>query len=158
MSLATRGLVTFRLGGFGFGVRVEEVGGLVEAERVAPLPHSGRGLAGVVAFRGEMVPVIQLSEYLGLETDPAPDAGYVIVLARGHDRFGLLVPEMPKLVHAGDLRAGEVTEEADGELDGLIESVFQAGDVPYHCLNYWRMFDAIVPPRAAAPAQRGARR
>ena len=158
MSQATRGLVTFRLGEFGFGVRVEEVGGLVEAERLAPLPHSGRGLAGVVAFRGEMVPVLQLSEYLGLESDTAPGAGYAIVLGRGHDRFGLLVPEMPRLVHAGDLRAGEVSDEADGELDGLIESVFQAGDVPYHCLNYWKMFDSIVPPRAAAPAERGARR
>ncbi len=158
MNQATRGLVTFRLGEFGFGVRVEEVGGLVDAERLAPLPRSGRGLAGVVAFRGEMVPVLQLAEYLGLETDTPSGAGYAIVLGRGHDRFGLLVPEMPRLIHAGELRAGEVSEEADGELDGLIESVFQAGDGPYHCLNYWKMFDSIVPPRAAAPAGRGARR
>lgn len=149
MGHGTRGLVTFRLGDFGFGVRVEEVGGLVEAERVAPLPRQRDGLAGVVAFRGEMVPVIHLSTYLGLDAGPAQGAGYAIVLGRGNERFGLLVPELPRLVAARDLRAGEVSTEADHELDGLIESVFQAGEVPYHCLNYWRMFDSIVPPRAA---------
>jgi chemotaxis signal transduction protein len=153
----TRGLLTFRLGEFGFGVRVEEVGGLVDAERVAPLPHQGDGLAGVVAFRGDMVPVIHLSTYLGLEAGPAPGSGYALVLGRGSERFGLLVPELPRLVAGRDLRAGEVSSEADNELDGLIECVFQAGEVPYHCLNYWRMFDSIVPPRAASAPGRAAR-
>ena len=157
MSQGTRGLLTFHLGDFGFGVRVEEVGGLVDAERIAPLPRQADGLAGVVAFRGEMVPVIHLSTYLGLDAGPARGLGYAIVLGRGNERFGLLVPELPKLVAARDLRAGEISTEADSELDGLIQSVFQAGDVPYHCLNYWRMLDSIVPPRAVPAAGRAAR-
>jgi chemotaxis signal transduction protein len=150
--------VTFRYGDFGFGVRVEEVAGMVEADRLAPLPRQREGLAGVIAFRGDMVPVIHLASYLGLEAPAEPCHGYVIVVGRGTERFGLLVYELPRLVAAGQLRPAVVSSEADAELDGLIESVFQAKDAPYHCLDYERILDTIVPPAAASSASRAARR
>jgi purine-binding chemotaxis protein CheW len=149
--------VTFRYGDFGFGVRVEEVAGMIEADRLAALPRHGAGLAGVVAFRGEMIPVLQLASFLGLEAPAPAGAGYAIVLSRGSERFGILVQDLPKLVPARDLRAAEITADADSELDGLIESVFQAGDTPCHCLNYGRILDSIVPPAKSALATRAAR-
>lgn len=157
-SHGTRGLVTFRYGDFGFGVRVEEVAGMVEADRMAPLPLRREGLAGLIAFRGDMVPVIHLASYLGLEAPPESVHGYAIVLGRGAERFGLLVYELPRLVAADQLRPAVVSTEADAELDGLIKSVFQAKDAPYHCLDYERILDSIVPPAAATNAARAARR
>lgn len=154
MTHGTRGLVTFRYGDLGFGARVEDVAGLVEADRIAPLPHSAGGLAGVIAFRGDVVPVLHLGSYLGLETDSAPGRGYAIVLGRGPERFAILVPDLPRLVPARELRPAVVSTEADAELDGLIESVFQAGEVAYHCLNYGRILDSIVPRATAEPAAR----
>lgn len=150
--------MTFRYGDFGFGVRVEEVAGMVEADHMAPLPRQHEGLAGVIAFRGDMVPVLHLASYLGLEAPLEPARGYVIVLGRGVERFGLLVYELPKLVAADQLRPAVVSTEADAELDGLIESVFQAKDAPYHCLDYERILDSIVPPSTATNAARAARR
>ena len=151
--------MTFRYGDFGFGVRVEEVAGMVEADRLAPLPRQLEGLAGVIAFRGDVVPVIHLASYLGLdEGPPAPGHGYAIVLSRGTERFALLVYELPRLVAADQLRPAVVSSEADAELDGLIESVFQAKDAPYHCLDYERILDSIVPPAGAMTAPRAARR
>lgn len=154
----TRGLVTFRYGDFGFGVRVEEVAGMVEADRLAPLPRQCEGLAGLIAFRGDMVPVLHLASYLGLESPADPVRGYAIVLGRGTERFGLLVYELPRLVAADQLRPAAVSTEADAELDGLIESVFQAKDAPYHCLDYERILDSIVPPAVATGAARESRR
>lgn len=130
---------------------------MIEADHLAPLPRRASGLAGVVAFRGEMVPVLHLASFLGLEAPPAEGAGYAIILTRGTERFGILVPDLPALVPARELRAAEITAEADGELDGLIESVFQAGEAPCHCLNYGRIFDSIVPPAKTAGASRTAR-
>jgi chemotaxis signal transduction protein len=150
--------VTFRYGEFGFGVRVEEVAGLVEADRLAPLPRQCDGLAGVIAFRGEMVPVLHLASYLGLETPPAAGRGYAVVLGRGAERFGILVHELPRLIPAGELRPAVVSTEANAELDGLIVSVFQAKDVPYHCLDYERILDSIIPPAGAGAAPRAGRR
>lgn len=149
--------MTFHYGDFGFGVRVEDVAGMIEADRLAPLPRRAEGLAGVVAFRGEMIPVLHLATYLGLDAPIRSGDGYAIVLSRGPERFGILVPDLPKLIPARELRAAEVTAEADSELDGLIESVFQAGEAPFHCLNYARIYDSIVPPAKAAEASPASR-
>ena len=149
--------MTFRYGDFGFGVRVEEVAGRIEADRLAPLPRHAGGLAGVVAFRGEMIPVLHLASYLGLEAPVPPGAGYAIILSRGAERFAILVQDLPRLIPARELHPAEITAGADGELDGLIESVFQAGEAPFHCLDYGRILDSIVPPAKTAVASRAAR-
>jgi chemotaxis signal transduction protein len=130
---------------------------MIEADRLAPLPRHGDGLAGVVAFRGDMIPVLHLASYLGLEAPIPLGRGYAVVLSRGAERFGILVPDLPRLIPARELRAADVTPEADSELDGLIESVLQAGDAPFHCLNYGRIYDSIVPPATPTTASRASR-
>jgi chemotaxis signal transduction protein len=149
----TRGALTFPVGDFWFAVRVEEAGGLIDAEMLAPLPGQSGPLAGVVAFRGEMVAVIDLAAFLGIETSSQSARGYALVLARGADRFGILIPELPRLVPGHDLREAAVAT-GDVELGELIESVLQSGSRQFHCLNYWRIFETIIPPAVAANASR----
>ena len=148
-NLGTRGALTFRLGDFLFGARVEEASGLIDAERLAPLPGQGGTLAGVAAFRGEMVPVIDLAAFLGIEIPSVAGRGYALVLSRGGDRFGVLIPELPRLVPARDLREAAIAT-GDAELGELIESVFQTDSGQFHCLNYWRIFESIIPPAGSA--------
>src|SRR3989442_14374478 len=88
MNLGTRGALTFRLGDYCFAVRVEEAGGVLDADRLAQLPGVSNPVAGVAAFRGEMVPVVDLAEYLGIERPVSQGRGYALVLSRGPDRFG----------------------------------------------------------------------
>ena len=63
----TRGVLAYCVGGIWFGARVEEVAGLMQADRPAPLPHQREPLSGVIAFRGTMVPTFEISNYLGLD-------------------------------------------------------------------------------------------
>jgi len=86
---------------------------------------------------------------LGMEERSPSVRGYALVLARGGDRFGILIPELPHLVPGRDLREATVAT-GDVELGELIESVLQSDSRQYHCLNYWRIFEAIIPPAAAA--------
>jgi chemotaxis signal transduction protein len=145
MNLGTRGALTFHLGDYCFAVRVEEAGGVLDADRLAQLPGVCDPVAGVAAFRGEMVPVVNLAQYLGLETASMPSHGYALVLTRGMDRFGLLVPEIPKLIPGRELR--EVPNpNTDSELGDLLESVLENDQDQFHCLNYWRIFETIIPP------------
>lgn len=147
----TRGTIVFPVGDVHFGARVEEVAGLLEADRLAPLPRQHGALAGVVAFRGAMVPVLDLCVVLDFE--PAPHATrYAIVLARGAERFALLVPALPRLIPARELR--EADSPVDSEFGSLLEVAYKAGDVNVHCLDYWSIFESIVTPagtRAGAP-------
>jgi len=149
MNLGTRGALTFRLGDYCFAVRVEEAGGVLDADRLAQLPGVCDPLAGVAAFRGEMVPVVNLAQYLGIESPSIQGRGYALVLTRGPDRFALLVPEIPKLIPGRDLREAP-RANTDSELGDLFESVLENDTDQFHCLNYWRIFETIIPPAGAS--------
>jgi len=140
----TRGALVFPVGDVYFGARVEEVAGLIEADRLAPLPRQHGALAGVVAFRGAMVPVLDLCVVLDYEP-AAHVTRYAIVLARGAERFAILVPALPRLIPARELKEGDIST-GDPELGSLVETIYRAGDVNVHCLDYWSMFEAIMTP------------
>jgi chemotaxis signal transduction protein len=147
----TRGVLSFHFGTIWLGARVEEVLGLLDAERIVSLPCQIDGLAGLVAFRGDMVPLLDLARYLGIEMRATAGARYVVVLGRGADRFGILVPELPKLLRPRELGEAELST-TDPELGALIASVYQAEGRSVHCLDYWHIFDGIIP--TAEPAAR----
>ena len=149
MNLGTRGALTFRLGDYSFAVRVEEAGGILDAERLAQLPSVAEPVAGVAAFRGEMVPVVDLAAYLGIEKSIPAGHQYVLVLYRGADRFALLIPEIPRLVPGRELRETPVPTAPDPELGELFESVLESDQDQFHCLNYWRIFESLIPVSAA---------
>ena len=149
MNLGTRGALTFRLGDYSFAVRVEEAGGVLDADRLAQLPGVSDPVAGVAAFRGEMVPVVDLASYLGIERPVTQGRGYALVLTRGSDRFALLIPEIPRLIAGRELREAPPAN-TDSELGDLFESVLENDQDQFHCLNYWRIFETIIPPAGAS--------
>jgi chemotaxis signal transduction protein len=156
MNLGTRGALTFKLGDYNFAVRVEEAGGILDAERLAQLPGISDPVAGVAAFRGEMVPVVDLASYLGIEAPTGPGHRYALVLARGMDRFALLLPEIPRLVSGRDLREAPPAAP-DPEMADLFESVLESDQDQFHCLNYWRIFEAIIPAAGVSGVARASK-
>ena len=154
----TRGVLAYSVGGVWFGARVEEVAGLMQAEHPAPLPHQRDPLSGVIAFRGTMVPTFEIGSFLGIEPMMTTGPSYALVLTRGNDRFGVMVPEIPRLLPARELREAELST-ADPELAAMIQSIFESGDMRIHCLNYWSIIESIMPrARAATTSAAGGRR
>ena len=147
VSIRTRGLLVFPIGELWFGARVEEVAGLIEADRLVPLPGQRDPIAGVVAFRGMMVPTLDLVSFL--EGESARSATrYAFVITRGHDRFGILVPALPRLVPARELKEAELATP-DSEIGSLIDSLYEAGGRLIHCLNYGSVIDSAMPEAAS---------
>ncbi|MGE5176822.1 MAG: chemotaxis protein CheW [Hyphomicrobiales bacterium] len=141
----TRGVLVVPVGEVLFGARVEDVAGLIEADRLAPLPHQRTPIAGIVAFRGDMVPALDFCAYLDAGPGLCGVSRYAVVLTRGADRFALLVPAMPRLVPGRELREG-TQAFGDSELKDLIDCVYETGGAPIHCLRYWSIFDSVIPP------------
>jgi len=149
----TRAVITFPIGPVWLGAPMEEVAGLVEAERLVSLPGQREPLEGVVAFRGDVVPTIDLPALLGIEpARPSADRLCAVILARGSEKFGMLLPTIPVLVPANELREAD-RAAADPGLQSITESLYEAGDIRIHCLEYWPLLDAVLPP---AEATRGA--
>ena len=148
VSIRTRGLLVFPIGELWFGARVEEVAGLLEAERLVPLPGQRDPIVGVVAFRGSMVPTLDLVSFLDAGPVRPGTARNVLVITRGSDRFGILVPALPRLVPARELKEAELGTP-DSEVGSLIDSLYEAGGRLIHCLNYGSVIDSTMPETAS---------
>jgi purine-binding chemotaxis protein CheW len=149
---ATRGLLAFRIGDVDFGARIEDVAGLLEADRLTPLPGCRESVAGLVSFRGAIVVAVDLASFLG-----APPASgsprYALVLARGGDRLAIVIPTLPRLVPASELSSPELPETSDADASALVESTYRHDGAPIHCLHYW---EVLHPAGAAVSDGRGA--
>ena len=145
----TRGLLVFRIGDVDFGARVEDVAGLVEADRLAPLPGSKEPIAGLVAFHGGIVIALDLAAFLGEPPASGPHR-FALVLARGGDRLALVIPSLPRLVPASSLSGPERHESTDADANALVDSVYDHEGSPIHCLHYWAALDGASGRGAAA--------
>lgn len=145
----TRGLLAFRIGDVDFGARVEDVAGLVEADRLAPLPGSREPVAGLVAFRGGIVIAIDLSTFLGERSTSGPYR-FALVLARGGDRLALVIPSLPRLVPGSALSGPERHESTDADTNAIVDSVYGHEGSPIHCLHYWAALEGARGRGAAA--------
>jgi len=152
-ALGTRGVLVFPVGEILFGAPVEEVVGLIEGDHIAPLPGQNGPAVGVLAFRGSMIPALDLCTYLDIPGPGPADIRYGIVLSRGVERFALLIPSLPRLVPGRELKETEVAI-ADAELTALVGTVYKARAEMVHCLRYWTIFDSVMPPVSAAGTPR----
>lgn len=147
--LATRGLITFNVGETHYAAPVEEVAGLLNADRLSALPGRNGPMAGVVAFRGGVVPVLDLGAALHVEESNGVDA-YAIILERGTDRFALLVRGMPRLVLSRDAQHREqAAPDPHAEKDGpVVLVVYEIAGREVLGLDFWSLMDSIAPPAA----------
>jgi len=172
-ALNVRGLVVFEVGDDLLAAPVDEVAGLLDAENLARLPGRVSPMAGVVAFRGCVVPAIDLASALGADDVLAPPA-YAVVFERGTDRIALLVRTMPRLIAAGDVVELEHAEVAPthfpasvatGDIADLSEleacaaavstvnvpaelAVYDVQGRRARYLDYWSLMDSVAPPAA----------
>jgi chemotaxis signal transduction protein len=161
-ALVTRGLVVFAVGGEWLAAPVEEVAGMMDADHLAPIPGRGSPMAGVVAFRGGVVPTLDLPAALGAEESAAAQR-YAIVLERGTDRFALLVSGMPRLVPArdlvlrehadleGDQDAGPSESGSEGTARGdepVVLATYEVAGRDVRYLDYWSLMDTVAAPAA----------
>jgi len=151
----TRAVLAFPVQDVWLGAPLEEVAGLAELTRLVSLPGQREPLEGVVAFRGYVVPTIDLAGLLGMKPSRGRNEHRcAVVLARGTERFGLLVPELPVLVSARELKTAD-HGTADPRLLSITALFVESAGRRIHCLEYWPLIDAILPPSEATHAAHG---
>lgn len=114
-SLGTREL-------FGINVfRVREVG---MAPLITRTPNMPRGVEGLVTLRGNVIPVLSLSTFLGLERPPAGREGAMMVAEFSCRTLGFLVHQVDRIIRVDwtRVKASETGMSADR---GLITSVIE---------------------------------
>ncbi len=96
-------LLVFRIAGDVYAVEAARVVEVVPRVELRALPHAPEALAGLLQYRGRMVPVIDLGILLGSRRSPCLLSTRIILVddrtpARGEARLGLIAE------HVSDVR------------------------------------------------------
>jgi len=93
-------LVAFRAAGQDFCLDIAHVSEIRRRAETTRLPQSPAHVCGVFNLRGMVVPVIDLSLWLGLGAIPERDRNVIIIVRRGARSVGLLVEEVSDILKA----------------------------------------------------------
>jgi len=83
------------LGGEMFTVDLQHVREVFVVESVTPVPGMPSGLVGVTNLRGTVIPLLDLRQMFGLDTDAT--LRYAVVLKHGAWQVGVLVDSVPEI-------------------------------------------------------------
>jgi purine-binding chemotaxis protein CheW len=100
--------VRLRVGGEVYALPIAHVVEVMEVGNVATVPGAGPGLLGITNLRGQVLPVFDLAQVLGLGRDQPPQR--IVVAANRDELVGLAVDEVTDV---GVL--GSESEETDVE-------------------------------------------
>jgi len=92
-------VVVFELGDQAFAADVRNVREIIRLEEVRPIPQTPKALLGVSTIRGEILPVIDLAEYLKIQSDLPGEQKKLIVLefAGQKTRTGIAVDNVRRI-------------------------------------------------------------
>jgi purine-binding chemotaxis protein CheW len=87
----------FGVGAYTFAVPLEAVNAVERPGRFTPLPYASPWLRGVMGLRGEVVSVVDLALFAGVERGGRSPGARLVVIDGGGVRSGLLVDRVGKL-------------------------------------------------------------
>lgn len=97
-SPATIELLTFQLADQEYSLDIMSVREIRGWTRTTPLPHAPSYMKGVINLRGTVLPVMDLSERLGLKPQKQTDRNVIIVVNHDDVMTGLLVDAVSDII------------------------------------------------------------
>lgn len=94
----TSRVVTFSLSGTVYGLPIGELIGLVKLRSLTMIPGASGHVAGVVAWRGGLLAVLDLAASLGVPLVGLQDLEYVMVVGSPRGPVGLLIEQLSDIV------------------------------------------------------------
>ena len=117
-------MINFCIGTEQYGVDIRKVREVIQLGEITPLPHAPDFVKGVINLRGDVIPVINLREKLGMAEERDTLADRVIVVEIGEKLVGMIVDAVSRVVRI----AAAQLETAPLWLGGLTED-YMAGVV-----------------------------
>lgn len=136
-------LCIFELSGQLFGLSIFEVQKILEIEEITPVPTTPGFLKGVINIRGNIVPVTDIREILGLPVKNRSRDSRIMILNFKNAQIGILVDAVTEVRR---LEKQQVVAESiqSGISDGkFIENIIQYNDRFLVLLNLHHLYTAI---------------
>lgn len=112
-----------------FGINVFKVREVGNTPCITKAPNMPKGMKGLVSLRGNVIPVLSLASFLGLEGRPPEFEKAMMVAEYSRRTLGFLVNEVDRIIRV-DLARIKAPETILGQNQDLITSVLELeGDV-----------------------------
>lgn len=101
-------VVVFRLGSEHYGVDIDLVQEIVRMQPITILPEAGQWMAGIIKFRGNVVPVVDLrSSYTASAIEETIETRIVVMVLEDGRSYGLIVDAVSEVrrIGAGDIES-----------------------------------------------------
>ncbi|QIG79720.1 chemotaxis protein CheW [Stakelama tenebrarum] len=130
-TVADRKIVTFTLGKQIFGIDMTSLIEIREWEDPTPLPSVPPFIKGVTNLRGNVIPVVGLSERLGWEPSVIHPRSCILVVSISGKQAGFLVDEVTDIVAIGSQEVQPAPDVEIGEpsvIQGLVRITARGAD------------------------------
>jgi len=122
-----RQLISFTVGSEQYGLELMNVKEIIRMRDATWLPQSPSCVKGIINLRGDIVPIVDLRERLGLEHSQATPATRVIVVDMEGQHVGLVVDAASQVVRMAADQFEAPPPMTNGESQKFISLVGKAG-------------------------------
>jgi purine-binding chemotaxis protein CheW len=137
--VADSGVICVEVSGSAYGIAVDEVQEVVGFRRPTRVFHAPRALAGITSLRGEVLPIIDLAELLGVGTARPEVSEPRVVVVRERTaprrRVGLKVDALLGLRDAPTAERAPVPAAIAARLGDLVVAVVSEPAPPFALLS-----------------------
>jgi purine-binding chemotaxis protein CheW len=121
-------MITFSVGDQEYGADIRSVREVIRPREITPLPRASASLKGVINLRGDVIPIVDLRDKLGLPA--AVDAGEmrVIVMELGEKAVGVVVDRVSHVTRVSEDQVETAPARLAGGAGRFVRGVVQAGE------------------------------
>lgn len=145
-----REIVSFRVAGQDFCIDIGHVREIRGWSPTTLLPHAPHYVVGVMNLRGNVIPVVDLSQRLGLGSTTPSERHVIVITNFGRGTVGLLVEAVSDIVSLSTESMQQTPEIAGGTATGFVEGVFTSGDSLIRALDLSRVLPEEGRPEECA--------
>jgi len=135
--------IGFRIGERHFVSSIAEVNEILTLPTLTPVPGAKSWLLGIANVRGNLVPVIDLRDFIGGGRSPNADSTRVLIVRQHGGSVGLLVDEVLGQRSFSEEQLAAAIGEADEQFGRFVGENVQLGDV------LWGLFSMAALARSA---------
>ncbi len=138
-TVARREIVSFRVRGQDFCIDIGHVREIRGWSPTTILPHAPDFVIGVMNLRGNVIPVVDLSQRLGLGRTEPTERHVIVITNFGRGTVGLLVEAVSDIMTLAPEDMRQTPELAGIAATGFVEGVFAAEDSLIRALDLSRV-------------------
>jgi twitching motility protein PilI len=127
--------IGFRLGGERFVVSLNEITEILTYPQLSRIPRTKPWVRGIANVRGTLLPVMDLSGYLGKRLATLTRLSRVIVINQQGLSAGLLIDEVLGMRHFFQEESVEVPDDLEETLKFYVSSAFHRDDGVWHVFS-----------------------